>query len=255
MKIFALCPSFRRLKSLRFSVWQFLQQDISIPAYFIFYDESGDITEIDDSIKDRVFGINHPHEYITVPEKYKRLVKFIDDVFRKDPEDVLVIWDDDDIYLPNHLANHVQALSNAPWSKPSKILSYYNEKLFVDENTWGRFHGSIAMRRECVDRVCWNSEKDSWDLVQIDELTKAFGQPADSYMIDQKPSYCYFWSKRPWHYSWFCGKQGNVWELIKSSKIKSEGIGPLYPYKNELPATKEIYDKILANYFYSKDQD
>lgn len=62
------------------------------------------------------------------------------------PYDYLAIWDDDDVYLPNHLAQHVAALEIANWSKPSRIISTYLNPP-REEDASGRFHGSIALRK------------------------------------------------------------------------------------------------------------
>ena len=66
--------------------------------------------------------------------------------------EVLVLWEDDDIYLPWHIASHVETLANAGFSKPSRVLSLYTGEL-REEEAAGRFHASIAFTREVFEAV------------------------------------------------------------------------------------------------------
>jgi hypothetical protein len=66
--------------------------------------------------------------------------------------DILVVWEDDDIYLPHHISTHVRAMEGRLWSKPSFVLSSYTGRLEQEDAT-GRFHASLAFRREIFDRI------------------------------------------------------------------------------------------------------
>ncbi|MEY3457900.1 MAG: hypothetical protein RL215_1057, partial [Planctomycetota bacterium] len=66
--------------------------------------------------------------------------------------DILVVWEDDDIYLQHHISTHVRAMEGRLWSKPSSVLSTYTGKHEVEDAT-GRFHASLAFRREAFDRI------------------------------------------------------------------------------------------------------
>jgi hypothetical protein len=60
---------------------------------------------------------------------------------------ILVVWEDDDIYLPHQISSHVTAMEGNLWSKPSKVLSDYSGQI-QEEDATGRFHASIALSRQ-----------------------------------------------------------------------------------------------------------
>lgn len=247
MRIFVLCPTYKRLSKLRFCLWQFLQQNLasSIQKYFLFYDESGTITGIDESIKDRVFGIYQKSDYVPIPIKYRVLIDFADTLFGKRSDDIFVMWDDDDLYLPQNLDVHRQALEQGIWSKPSRVWTYYGNQLLIDANTAGRFHSSIAIRREALSKCSWNSLADNWDLRFIACLHQKFGNPVDTLNINPNPQFCYLWSNSSWHYSLFCGKKESVWNLIKNSNISSD-TGLAQPDPSSYPIGLTIYNQVIS---------
>jgi hypothetical protein len=61
--------------------------------------------------------------------------------------DAFVIWDDDDIYLPWHLAAHAKVLQHAQWSNPKLVWSLFGggPKL---QPTGGVYWASAAARRD-----------------------------------------------------------------------------------------------------------
>ena len=66
--------------------------------------------------------------------------------------DIPVVWENDDIDLPHHISTHVRAMEGRLWSKPLFVLSSYTGRLEQEDAT-GRFHASLAFRREIVDRI------------------------------------------------------------------------------------------------------
>ena len=57
--------------------------------------------------------------------------------------EVLVVWEDDDIYVYWHITAHVKALTDGRFSKPSRVLRHYTGML-REEEVAGRFHTSVA---------------------------------------------------------------------------------------------------------------
>lgn len=246
MRIFVLCPTYKRLTKLRFCLWQFLCQNLASndEIFFVFYDESGTITGIDTAIKDRVFGIYQNGDYVPIPIKYQMLIEFVDKLFGKRTDDIFVMWDDDDLYLPQNLDVHRQALERGVWSKPSRIWTYYGHKLFIDTNTAGRFYSSIAIRREALSKCSWNSLADNWDLRFIACLHHELGDPVDTLTINPNPQFCYMWSNGDWHYSLFCGRKEAVWNLIQNNILASSDVGLAFPDPSSYPIGLTIYHQI-----------
>ena len=83
--------------------------------------------------------ISIPRRFRSLPEKFNALVGT--------GSEILVVWEDDDIYLPNHISSHVTAVEDHLWSKPSNVLSDYTSHI-QEEDATGRFHASIALSRQ-----------------------------------------------------------------------------------------------------------
>lgn len=64
--------------------------------------------------------------------------------------DSVAIWDDDDLYLPDHLTNHAKALETFDWSHPSSVWSTYTSKPEIEVAT-GRFYAAAAVRRDWLE--------------------------------------------------------------------------------------------------------
>jgi len=88
--------------------------------------------------------------YPSLSHKYEAMVRWAEMEF--DP-DIYVLFDDDDIYLPDHIANHVEVLLHqGQWSHPSSIWSLYTGKP-EQEKARGRFHGALAVTKEALRNV------------------------------------------------------------------------------------------------------
>jgi hypothetical protein len=68
------------------------------------------------------------------------------------PFDAIALWDDDDIYLPNHLHYHAQVLKDYELSYPSFVYSTYTGQRLI-EPSGGRFWASLAIRYDAFLRT------------------------------------------------------------------------------------------------------
>jgi hypothetical protein len=68
------------------------------------------------------------------------------------PFDALALWDDDDIYLPNHLHYHAHVLKDYELSYPSHVYSTYTGQRLI-EPSGGRFWASLAIRYDAFVRT------------------------------------------------------------------------------------------------------
>lgn len=84
----------------------------------------------------------------SLPHKYHALLDWSLDF----QPDVYVLIDDDDVYLKSHISRSVAAVQESGWSHPSFIWSLYTGSPQL-EGASGRFHGSLAVSRELLDRV------------------------------------------------------------------------------------------------------
>lgn len=140
----------------------------------------------------------------TLSAKYNWMVDMtaegdqVDDRGRNDDDDVLVVWEDDDIYLPWHVEACVRALERpgAMWCHPSRVLSLYTGKP-AEEGAAGRFHASLAFRRGSLAQVGgWpDTARGDFDQQLIRNLERKFGPAADPLAgVDGfPPSYVFRW--------------------------------------------------------------
>jgi hypothetical protein len=138
-----LCPTFRRPGLLANAFACFLAQDY--PANrreLIILDDGGGF---DSHSGDNWRLVSAPERYPSLPDKFNALVELAEG-------DILVVWEDDDIYLPWHVSAHEAALVKGGFSKPSRILTNF-EGPFVETDPGGSYHGSIGFTRTAFDEA------------------------------------------------------------------------------------------------------
>lgn len=140
---------------------------------------------------------NLPNVYIystrerapSLGEKYNMMLKYANE--NHAIYDAVAVWDDDDVELPDYLATHAQTLQTHRWSKPSRIISAYRNPP-MEEAADGRFHGSIAIRRELVEQVPWiNTVRATFDQEYLQALSNVT-PPGDTCTYGL-PQYIYRW--------------------------------------------------------------
>ena len=178
-----LCPTYRRPQLLENSIACFLAQDYPVDRReMIILDDAG---ELQNQTEDGWQIISIARRFRSLPEKFNALAGLA-------RGEILVVWEDDDIYLPHHISSHVAAMNGRLWSKPSKVLSDYTGKV-EEEDATGRFHGSLALTRQAFEKVR------GWPLTlrgdfdqQLIARFNGLGIAADPCMI-ANPSYVFLW--------------------------------------------------------------
>jgi hypothetical protein len=179
-----LCPTYRRPKLLENSIACFLAQDYPAERReLIVLDDAG---ELPNQNGDGWQIISIARRFRSLPEKFNALAGLA-------RGELLVVWEDDDIYLPHHISSHVAAMEGHLWSKPSKVLSDYTGKI-QEEDATGRFHASLAFTRQALEQV------GGWPLTlrgdfdqQLIARLNGLGIPGDLCAFS-RPSYMFRWS-------------------------------------------------------------
>ena len=116
-------------------------------------------------------------------------------------DDVIIVAEDDDSFLPHHTMAHVAALRNGDFSKPSRVLSDYGCGLgqHIEEAADGRFHGSIAFRRtHWAERGGWPlTDQANFDQQMMSHFA-ATGRFVDPCQF-APPSYVFRWNTNHYH--------------------------------------------------------
>lgn len=178
-----LCPTYRRPKLLENSIACFLAQDYPADRReLIVLDDAG---ELGNQNGEGWQIISIQRRFRSLPEKFNAMAGLAQG-------EILVVWEDDDIYLPHHISSHVTAMEGHVWSKPSKVLSDYTGQI-QEEDATGRFHASIALTRQAFDQC------GGWPLTlrgdfdqQLIARLNAVGMPADPTFLAM-PGYVFCW--------------------------------------------------------------
>ena len=220
-RIACLCPTYKRPRHLRNAIACFVSQTHSNKRLLIL-DDAGQHTACD-----------YPAEgwrLLSQSDRYPNLPAKLNAMAAMAPEaDILAVWEDDDIYLPHHLASIADAYAGTDpgaYFAPSRVLSTYNMPFGRTrlEGAAGRFHGSWAYTRrlweslggyELADRLDFDQHMGrrcqmAAPIIHYDEtgLGRTFG-----------PSYVYRWANGVYH----------------GSQAGEEGYAGLWRQLDELP--------------------
>lgn len=210
-----LCPTYRRPQLLANAIACFLAQDYPAERReLIILDDAGQFESISGA------GwklISHASRFRSLPEKYNALAGMAQG-------DCLVVWEDDDIYLPWHLKAHAAAFQQGEYSKPSRVLSKNGNEI-QEESAVGRFHGSIAFTRNAFEMA------HGWPLTQRADFAQQFMARLANSVTEcdpcqtHSPSYIFRWgSTNAYHAmrsasdeTWYqrCGESGDGAKRLK----------------------------------------
>ena len=149
---------------------------------------------------------------------------------------ILVVWEDDDIYLPHHISSHVTVMEGHLWSKPSKVLSDYSGKI-QEEDATGRFHASIAFTRQAFEEV------GGWPLTlrgdfdqQLIARLNVLGSAGDPCLFAE-PCYVFRWGSTGGYHgqAMMSGPENETWyaaaELAALSHNAAETVAPMFDHQ------------------------
>ncbi len=110
-----------------------------------------------------IFLVSFANRFPSITSKYQYLLKMAKAF---DP-DIWLVWDDDDVYLPDYVSQHVEVhlaalqpgddTGSVPpkfthWSHPNPVWSDYTGKPEL-ENSDGRFHGSLGIGKHLMRQL------------------------------------------------------------------------------------------------------
>lgn len=185
-RIACLCPTYKRPAALLANAIACFERQ-SYPAQYrrlIVLDDSGTLARQGGNSWDIYI---ESKRYPSLPAKYNRLREMASDA------DILVVWEDDDSYLPWHLSAHHLALADHEWSHPTTIISTYGGIEPHIEPAAGRFHAALALRASCMDAVGgWpQTLRGDFDQQLLGKLRRySKGDPCDH---PAGPSYVFRW--------------------------------------------------------------
>jgi hypothetical protein len=143
---------------------------------------------------------------------------------------VLVVWEDDDIYLPDHLSRIAEEymLQHGCLYSPSRVYTNYqlvNEGLNL-EMAWHRFHSCWAYDRKKYDELGGYPDT---NLLRFDfDMFESFNDYHHHYDTEAKPTFVYRFGNAIYHGS-SCGPDHYIEHYKSLENMPAEHIGKLVP--------------------------
>ena len=203
-RVCCVCPTYGSPSHLYNNIIAcFLRQDYAGPKALIMLDDLGTVSL--EGCIEGVRVVSTAARFPSLPAKYNALLRLAGNA------DVLVVFEVDDLYFPNHLSANVAALRDHEWAYPQKVWSTY-DGLRIEQSR-GRFHASLAFRLPFLNALGGWTETDKPDFDQqlIRKATQAAppGQPHDS--DGDVTSYVFRWSDTASVHGQSTMNQGDEW--------------------------------------------
>jgi hypothetical protein len=197
MFITALCPTFRHPELLANSLELWNRQTYPADQRRLLILDDGDT--FDNQIGPNWTLMSTKSRFASLPLKYNTLLSL-----GLRGSDAILVWEDDDIYLPTYIEEHAKVLANHEFSKPNRVLTDCGpDNSIQEEPSGGRFHSTMGFQHSLIKRIGgWiNTKRADFDLQLVDKLTKSatsFGQWEDVSPIP----FIYCWHTGQAHCQW-----------------------------------------------------
>ena len=243
-KIVCLCPTYCRPWHVSSSVGQWLQQTHPAEERWLLIGDDADAlgglstARLRDAIKGQGFsaevaGRVWHHRFnsaFTLPHKYNAMAQYALTFVCPDA-DLLVVWEDDDTYLPGHLAQIARAwnLRNRPatwWGHPERVWSDYTLTL-TDEPAAGRFQAALALSVDLWHQSPWVETADgNFHQQFLHKLARQM--PRSRYDLStgkntwwSTPSYVFRWHTQTPHGQAFMPEHGRNWQSAAKQALRA----------------------------------
>ncbi|CAG0993419.1 hypothetical protein BURK1_02394 [Burkholderiales bacterium] len=215
--IACLCPTYKRPEHLRNAIACFVAQTHPHKLLLIL-DDAGQHAAQDRPAEGWRL-LSRPHRYANLPAKLNALAACAPEA------DILAIWEDDDIYLPHHLAAIAEAAGSGSaeaFFAPTRVLSTYGlpRGRTQVESAAGRFHASWAYTRSLFESLRGYDEDDGLGFDQrmgarCAERAAVVHPDLAPVAHRHGPSYVYRWGRGPYNGSQ-TGDEGyaNLWREL-----------------------------------------
>jgi hypothetical protein len=164
--------------------------------------------------------------------------------------DAIMVWDDDDIYMPSYVETHAKTLEHHDLSKTLRVLTDCGPgNTIKEEDSGGRFHSSLGFTKELILRVGgWKPTKRAdFDLQLIDRLTEQARSWGKWEGVSPIP-YVYRWNTGHAHCQWtMTTPEDETWyDKGEEAYVKVPRVGTLVPKLDDHTA------QVLKEWYYPK---
>jgi glycosyltransferase involved in cell wall biosynthesis len=214
IRFLCLCPTYNRPKKLIDETIENFKKQKHTNAFLLIYDDLGSHEQI---VESNYALITNKMREPGLIKKYDKMLQIAKNLTEFN---ALAIWDDDDIYLPNHLYNHNIILQNHGLSYPSKVWSTYTGKREIEESG-GRFWASLAVKYDDFLKLGGFIQTDRADFDQQSlghwRKNTSCGDPCKI----GDPTYVFRWSDTGCYHSQFQMKTPDDTEWYQRLEVKN----------------------------------
>jgi len=197
--LICLCPTYGRPSLVANALALFLRQQLFPPhsTHLHIFDDAGQLLPASSHEGNLSWTVESQEKWIPLTEKYAPMLAQHSEHMGS-PDSAFVVWDDDDVYLPWHLAAIAETLHDHKWSHPSKAWSTYGKKVgqAPKRKYLGArcYHGALAVRGDLMQELGgWpQTDRSCYDKMMLDACRRAAGPPGDP-CNHADPSYVYRW--------------------------------------------------------------
>lgn len=188
--VVAICPTFRRPKLIPNVIAMWNLQDYDPQGRHLVILDDGQ--SFDEQNGDNWSIITVPDRFETLGLKFRYLCDFATSRFMD--ADGIVVWEDDDVYLPHHVTAACETLKKYDVCCPSVVLSDDGGKGLHESPAIGRHHGAWSFQADAYQKSGGYPTEplppfDFRLLQRFGNAKCSIGDPIESYPI----SYIYRW--------------------------------------------------------------
>lgn len=178
------CPTYGRVHCLEESVECFLRQDYKGPKELVILND----------YEHQTISFDHPEvKVINVPYRIEPLGAKFNATVALCSGDVLMCWEDDDIYLPHRISYTLERMPEGIYHTGDAFFEHDKKNINPTSNV---FHATHAFTKELFDRVNGYPTKDqcSIDIEIMERFSRALGKPYSQSTPVNERHYIYRWA-------------------------------------------------------------
>lgn len=230
MRLLCICPTYGRPTLLANSLALFQQQEYPRDqCKLLILDDAG---QYDPQEGTNWSLVSTGTRFASMPTKYQALFA-LENILDKElcKWDAVVVWDDDEVYLPNHLKLHAEMLNYSGWSHPSRVYCCYDP--IKIEQVGGNMWASLAVSTRLLQQIDWTDwfkmREAAFDFKFMEKLGKIEG-PARHHEL----SFMFRWgSTGAPHLQWYIASPDDTETYNKFPKNETRYVSVLEPKLDE----------------------